>query len=57
MSPDFCYDMLTAGRGCFAGVGRGSMKTAFCDMIIMVGGGSLMVCRDHGTLEDRSCVR
>ena len=35
MSPDFCYDLLTAGRGCFADVGRGSVKTAFCDMIVM----------------------
>ena len=35
MSPDFCYDLLKAGRGYFADVGRGSVKTAFCDMIVM----------------------
>ena len=35
ISPDFCYDVLTARRGCFADMGRGCVKTAFCDMIVM----------------------
>ena len=46
MSPDFCYDVLAAMKGYFADVGRGSVKTAFCDIIVIVFDG---VGRDNGT--------